>query len=400
MAPPEPQAEPPAGAGLPSEGEVKKAKSKSKDKDKGKGKAAEPKDKGAFALGWLCRRAGFFVGEGWAGTVCACLGRGENALTSASVLCEGSCTTRPHAPHNTNHNPTAREKKQRRSSSTVALPELEAEAPRKSKNKSTSKSKSSSKREKTSSSSVEQQELVQEPAAASDSPEQPAERPPRSPSSKHRSGSSKRRPSSSSSSSSTVEAVATAAPEAGRPPTLPRTPSSGGGEVEAVAEALHKDLAHGVLYVVQDEDDPAGGLTLQPPDVIAREERGSSPRSRSPGATGRKLLRPFVLGDACHATLSLYPVLTGVAHHRERCALLEAVVDAGPTRRLEKAGAVNWHADCPYLVALKVCVGVSVVCVCVGVAGDWHGVACGMGELRRVVCLPVIIRIPPKAQSF
>lgn len=125
-----------------------------------------------------------------------------------------------------------------------------------------------------------------------------------------------------------------------------------------MAEALHTDLARGVLFLVQDEEDPAGGLTLQSPGVIAQEERGSggggSPRSPLGGSGSGKLPRPTVMGDSCHATLSLYPVLTGVGSNQQRCTLLEAVVDAGPTRRLEKAAAINWHPDCPYLVALKV----------------------------------------------
>ncbi len=126
-----------------------------------------------------------------------------------------------------------------------------------------------------------------------------------------------------------------------------------------MAEALHQDLARAVLHVVEDADGPdaeakGGLLTLRAPGVIAREESPQESSGSSGGSSSSKLLRPTVMGDACHATLSLYPVLTGVAHHEERCALLEAVVDAGPTRRLEKAGALNWHPDCPYLVALKV----------------------------------------------
>lgn len=132
-------------------------------------------------------------------------------------------------------------------------------------------------------------------------------------------------------------------------PGLTRTLSFHGGL--AVAEALHAELATGVRLLVQDEEDPNGGLTLQAPGVISREERGSP---RSPLGGSGKLPRPTVMGDACHATLSLYPVLTGAGSNQQRCGFLEAVVDAGPTRRLEKAGAVNWHADCPYLVALKV----------------------------------------------
>lgn len=134
--------------------------------------------------------------------------------------------------------------------------------------------------------------------------------------------------------------------------TLKRTLSLCGGE--AVAEALHNTLARGVLHVVEDEE---GLLTLQAPDVISQEERGGSSSSPPrPSSGSGKMPWPTVMGDAaaCHAPLSLYPVLTGVGEHGPRAALLEAVVDAGPTRRLEKVGAINWHPECPDLVALKV----------------------------------------------
>lgn len=151
-------------------------------------------------------------------------------------------------------------------------------------------------------------------------------------------------------------AAAAPVPALGPPPTpteargMARTLSFHGGL--AVTEALHAELAMGVLHLVENEEDASGGLTLQAPGVIAREERGN-PRSPLGGGSG-KLPRPTVMGDTCHATLSLYPVLTGAGSNQQRCGFLEAVVDAGPTRRLEKAGALNWHAECPYLVALKV----------------------------------------------
>ena len=154
-----------------------------------------------------------------------------------------------------------------------------------------------------------------------------------------------------------AEAPAAAPVPALGPPPIPteargmaRTLSFHGGL--AVTEALHAELAMGVLHLVEDEEDANGGLTLQAPGVIAREERGS-PQSPLGGGSG-KLPRPTVMGDTYHATLSLYPILTGAGSNQQRCGFLEAVVDAGPTRRLEKAGALNWHAECPYLVALKV----------------------------------------------
>jgi len=62
---------------------------------------------------------------------------------------------------------------------------------------------------------------------------------------------------------------------------------------------------------------------------------------------------PYVLGDGvCHTTFSLLPLLRELPR-QSRKSLLNDVIDLSPTRNLERAGRINWHAGCAMLVALR-----------------------------------------------